>query len=263
MGAVGLTYLAHARQDDVRLTLRQDCQPRLGEAVLDLEESDALALLARRVFRGVSRHVAHGCDRARHGSCGCCEGACADRLLYACALGSAETPQAVLEYVRLCFEVGPAIAQMTSHPVVCRVDALARRVANECEHTRQFVRFSQCADGSLFARFSPNADTLPLVAGYFDARMGSERFCLLDPTHRVACLHAPGSPSQVVRLDGPTAAALERAFSPSDEELAVRELWRTFYQRVSLDFRSSEERGYDLRAKWMPKRFWAGLPELG
>lgn len=34
MGAVGLTYLAHARQDDVRLTLRQDCQPRLGEAVL-------------------------------------------------------------------------------------------------------------------------------------------------------------------------------------------------------------------------------------
>ena len=40
-------------------------------------------------------------------------------------------------------------------------DDLARHVLGECEHTRQFVRFSHMADGSYAASFSPGANTIP------------------------------------------------------------------------------------------------------
>lgn len=140
---------------------------------------------------------------------------------------------------------------------------LGRTVTNEVEKTRQFARFSHVADGSWMAVFRPAANTVPLVATHFAERMGTERFCLLDPTRGVAALHEAGERCcQVVRVDAQLASRMERELRLASDEPYVRALWKRLYGGLALEGRGPYERGYDLRTHWMPKRLWEGLVEL-
>ena len=266
LAAVGATYLAHADPALVRLERAEFCQPRIGEEVVSINVGDDLLVdLAQRVYLGFEARAARGCGRTRSGTCSSsCVQACARRLVFACANDAPDMPEVVHRYLRLGFALGAKVRDMLSHPTVTAFDALARHVSNECEHTRQFVRFSQMDDGSFFASFRPNANTIPLTSGYFAARMQKERFCLADPIHAVAAFHEPGKRGCVIsQLDSPLMELfLERGRATGDDERYVREMWRTFYASVALDGRDASQRGYDLRASWMPKRFWGGLTEL-
>lgn len=270
LGAIGIGYLAHANQARVRLEGRLACQPRLGETVVDTppDSSDDLVTLARRVYKGLERCVGEGCPHSKGGSCpSLCAGACARRIVYASASDDPAMPEAVHRYVRRAFEEGSRMRSLIADEQVVALDELARYVLGECEHTRQFARFSLLADGSLFAVFRPNADTIPLTAGYFARRMGQERFCIVDPVHRSAAFHdakakGRGRRYVVVRLDQASADQLAAAKELSPNEGLVRSLWKRFYESVALPGRDASQRSYDLRAHWMPKRFWAGLTEL-
>lgn len=227
-------------------------------------EDDACVALARRVWCGLERTVSRGCTLARDGACPFgCESACVRRVVYACANDAPETPEAVHRYVRLAFSEGAAVRRMITEPEVAAVMDLARYTLNECEHTRQFVRFSRMSDGGYVASFRPAADTLPFVAAHFAARMGTERFCLVDPAHGRALFHEPGARRAVcVRLERSIAADLAARDDLAGDEPYVRAMWQTLYQGLTLEGRGVAERGYDLRASWMPKRFWGGLTEL-
>lgn len=265
LAAVGAAYLAHADPDLVRLERRDLCQPRFGEEVVEVDEGERTVALARRVFDGFEARAARDCGRTRGGSCpATCDYACARRIIFACANDAPEMPEAVHRYLRLGFSRGVDVRDMLSHPDVVAFDALARRVSNECEHTRQFVRFSRLTDGSFFASFRPAANTVPLTSGYFAARMRQDRFCLADPTHGLAAFHEKGRRGcSVIALDDVLMERLlEQGQDVADEERYVREMWRTFYRSMELGGRDASQRGYDLRASWMPKRFWGGLTEL-
>jgi probable DNA metabolism protein len=258
--AVAATYLAHADASRLRLASAASFEPTLLERTVRVPEDPRLAI---RVYQGLERRCARGCPRAKGGRCGRgCEKACARRVVYACASDSPAMPDAVLRYVRRAFEAGPRIRDMLADPDVAPMEDLARSVANECERTRQFVRFSELKDGSFWGVFRPKADTLPLTSGYFAARMGTERFCLVDPVHATAALH--DRRLEVVRLDEALLSRLmeDGSHIPSSDERYVRAMWQSFYDAMELQGRRKEQRGYDLRTSWMPRRLWAGLPEL-
>lgn len=172
-------------------------------------------------------------------------------------------PEIVHRYLRLGFSVGPRVREMIADPRVAAFDGLARYVLNECEHTRQFVRFSHMSDGSYVASFSPKANTIPLTASHFAARMGTERFCLVDPMHQVAAFHEEGHKTcTLVSLDARLAQSLTNRHDLADDEPYVRAMWQRFYRGTGIPGRGRAERGYDLRMHWMPKRLWNGLSEL-
>lgn len=265
LGAVGVAYLARVDEEHVRLVSSTCAQPRLDENVVGpYAVDDRMLALSGRVWRGLFKKVAGGCPRAREGRCpGTCEGSCVSKIAYACAADDPSVPEAVHRYVRLAFKAGSAVANMPSHPAVVKIDSLARLVVNECERTRQFTRFSLLADGSYLASFRPKANTVPLVAGYFAKRMAPERFCLVDPVHCTAALHeAKARECQIVRLDQTLANELAARDDFSSDEQYVRAMWKRLYDGLTLEGRGKDERGYDLRASWMPKRFWGGLFEL-
>lgn len=249
LAAVGVTYLAHMRPDaPVRLARGGTCQPMLGERVVGCPaaSSDDAVALARRVLAGVRR--SSGGEAAR-------------RVVLACAADDGDMPEAVHRYVRLCFARGRNLPP--ADPRVLCLDDLARTVSNEVEKTRQFVRFSHVADGSWLAVFRPAANTVPLVGTHFAERMGTERFCLLDPIRGVAALHEAGRRHcETVRVDSQLAARIERDCRLATDEPYVRALWKRLYDGLTLDGRGAYERGYDLRTHWMPKRLWEGLTEL-
>jgi len=270
LGAIGISYFAHADEERIRIVSRGFCQQRFGELAVDApsEADDALVAVARRVYRGVERHVSTDCPRLSKGACpGNCVGACARRMVYAAASDEPAMPELLHRYVRLAFREGPRMRSLVAEDQVVQLDDLARAVLGECEHTRQFVRFSLLTDGSLIAVFRPKADTIPLTAGYFASRMAGERFCIVDPVHRSAAFHDSGKLGgrkgcTVIKLDQESADALAARHDLSSDEPYVRALWKRFYDSVTLPGRGASERGYDLRAGWMPKRFWSGLTEL-
>lgn len=264
LSAVGLGYLAHAPEGRVRLCPIDQCQPRLTEALVQMPDAlqDDSTALAQRVYRGFRRKLAQGCGRSVNGDCGrCCPGHCMRKVVLACANDDPQMPEALHRYLRLGFSVGHDIESMHQDPRVAQVEQLERYVSNECEHTRQFVRFSHYADGSYGAVFRPQANTLPLCASYFSRRMGTERFYLADPVHGVAVLHEPGRGHVVMRLDPTLMAQLQQRELAADEHL-MRTMWKRFYDGLELQGRGRQQRGYDLRTSWMPQRFWGGLTEL-
>lgn len=265
LAAIGVAYLARADEQRMRLAGSSHVQLRLGEhAVGPLGADEHMLALADRVWRGLGASVAKGCPNAREGRCpGRCTGACTAKIAYACAADEPSMPEAVHRYARLAFKAGPAIATMTTHPAVAELDSLALLVLNECKRTRQFARFSRLADGSYLASFRPKANTIPLVAAHFARRMGTERFCLVDPVHCMAALHeATGRRCHVVQLDQALADELAARGDLSSDERYVRALWKRLYDSLALGGRKKADRGYDLRASWMPKRFWGELVEL-
>ncbi|MDO4404486.1 MAG: TIGR03915 family putative DNA repair protein [Atopobiaceae bacterium] len=266
LAAVGIGYLAHAHAGQMRLASKHALQPQLGETALyapSAQEDDTVAF-ARRVLVGFAAKVARGCKRQKSGSCSAgCDAACVSRLVLACASDDTSMPQTVAEYLRLGFSVGPRVRTMIANPQVAAFNELARSVLAECEHTRQFVRFSHMADGSFAASFSAKADTVPLTAAHFAARMSTERFCLVDPRHQVAAFHDPSQKGcQIVRLDAALANNLANRQDFADDEHYVRAMWQRFYHRTTTPGRDKSQRGYDLRTSWMPQRFWDKLTEL-
>ena len=265
LAGVGITYLAHAREGQVRLASVRGLQPQLGEQVVRVPSaSDEVVGFAERVLAGFSRKVTQGCRKRRKGGCpATCDNACVRRIVLATASDSADMPELVHRYMRLGFAVGPKVRHLIADPRVAEFDALARSVLNECEHARQFVRFSHLADGSFVASFSTKANVIPLVASHFSARMGTERFCLVDPVHRVAAFHDSGQKGcQIVLLDAALARDLAHRNDLADDEAYVRAMWQRFYRGTTIPGRDRSQRGYDLRTSWMPQRFWSGLSEL-
>lgn len=252
MASVGAGYLAHVGEGALELCREDACQPRIGQEALDPLDDTArdVVALARRVLAGFRRTA--GREAAR-------------RALLACAADDARAPEAVHRYLRLGFAEPGALRSRATDARLLAVDDLARFVLGELEHTRQFVRFSHLSDDSWLAAFEPAANTVPLAAGHFARRMGPERFCLVDPRHRVAAFHERRhARCAVVRLDEGLARRLveREAGELAGDERAVRALWRRFYDRVSLPGREDCERGYELQTKYVPKRLRTHMTEF-
>ncbi|MDY3970312.1 MAG: TIGR03915 family putative DNA repair protein [Atopobiaceae bacterium] len=251
LAAIGVTYLSHADPHRARLVATDEAQARIGEKVIALGDEDdgSVVALAKRVYAGFER------------SCGT---TCARRVVLACAADESGMPEAVHRYLRLGFTEGKRLYEDVGAPEALAFAKLVQRVSSECEHTRQFVRFARLPDGTFVSVFEPNENTLPLVCRHFARRMKEDRFVIVDPRHLVAIFHEPGDATcAVVGLDEETAAMLASRVDETDErERLVQALWQRFYRAMELPGRGVTNRGYDLRASWMPKRFWHGLPEL-
>lgn len=251
LAAVGVTYLAHAEPHRVRLVATDEAQVRIGEIIVALEDEDddSVVALAKRVYKGFEK---------------CCGTTCARRVVLACASDESGMPEIVHRYLRLGFSEGKRLYEDVAAPEALAFAKLAQRVSSECEHTRQFVRFARLPDGTFVSVFEPNENTLPLVGTHFARRMREYRFVVVDPGHLVAIFHEPSDATcAVVGLDEDTAATLAARVDETDErERLVQALWKRFYRAMELPGRGAASRGYDLRASWMPKRFWHGLPEL-
>ena len=263
--AVGCVYLAHAAEKDVAFASNRDIQPRIGERVIDcpLTRDEATAAFARRVFMGYSHAVGVGARQSESRRLDGTQTSLLRHLAHACACDDPNMPQAVGSYLMMGFSMGPVSRDLISDPRVMAVDSLVRYADVECEHARQFVRFSRLADGGFGASFKPRANILPLVGTYFASRMRDERFYVVDPTHHTAILHCKGDGRCTpVSLDRELTGQLASLDTLANDERYVRAMWKRFYDSMELRGRGPRERGYDLRTSWMRNRFWEGLTEL-
>lgn len=125
-----------------------------------------------------------------------------------------------------------------------------RRLVNEAEHWKGFVRFADYG-GVLVGQIDPKARVLPLLRLHFCRRLPEEAFLLHDRTHREALFWAKGTwrirPVDRLDLDRPTQA-----------EAQCQQLWQRFFQAVSVGERENPA----LQQNNLPLRFRGAMVEF-
>lgn len=161
-----------------------------------------------------------------------------------------ERELAMLQFLRMGYQLGPKVVDMLSHDVVRKVTKAAQNMQSEAHFYREFLRFSEY-NGALVAIIEPKNFVLPITAPHFCDRFPSEQFLIYDKTHKCAFVYEKGVRSLIPleTLDLPEADA---------EEKMYRQLWKTFYNTIAIEGRINPK----LRMNNMPKRYWAQMTEF-
>ena len=236
LSAVFLAYERHERPEEI--VRSSDYQPRLGQDSL-LADTDYER--AQRVRRGVER----ACGRDAFNA-----------VMRASTCDGYRTGTVIFRFIEFALS-RPApqrsipILDDLANPVVGELVGLERRAVNECEKMRQFIRFSHLENGIWFARCNPNASVVPLVMGYFAARLNDQAFIIFDEAHGVAGVY-DGSGWSLVTADAVEAPAA------TCHDAEMQEAWKRFYDALSVDARYNPE----LRRHFLPVRLWRNITEL-
>ena len=221
----------YQKEEPLNITPEEEAQPTLLETVFVDTEPDK----AQRVLDSIPKKL--GRDALR-----------IVKLCYLSDLPDREL--ALLAFLRLGYQMGPAVLQMLTDVRVYKVVCAARSVSNEAHLLKGFTRFSQYG-GTLVAEIAPRNQVLPILGKHFRARMPGESFLILDQTHHMALAYSGGQ-CQMVPME-------QTQLPPPDQrEQFYRQLWTRFYDTVAIESRYNPQ----CRMTHMPKRFWGNMTEF-
>ena len=230
-------YERHETPEDI--VCEQSYQPRFGQSSFFVQTDFDRAL---RVRRGIEREAGTRAFGA---------------VMRAAANDDPQAGIIIYRFVRYVMDRHSgrnrrrSVLNDLANPVVADLIALERRVVNEEEKMRQFVRFSQLENGIWFARCNPNANVIPLVMRHFVERFNVQPFIIYDENHHVAGVYDGNDWSLV-------ADTIANVPSRTAADAEIEKLWQRFYDSLSLEARYNPE----LRRHFMPVRLWRNLPEV-
>lgn len=164
---------------------------------------------------------------------------------------------AIYETILLALACGDGQKVLLSlgEPCVYRIFELCRATNREACHHLEFLRFSELANGVLFAAIHPKDNVLPYLAEHFTDRLPMENFMIYDETHQTVAVHKA---SKKYLLADAADLDLDKIKRYSDNELEYRKLWLTFFDHIAIESRKNPH----LQMQMIPKRYWADTPEL-
>lgn len=156
----------------------------------------------------------------------------------------------MLRFLILANEYGNSVLSMLTNPVVNRLMKAVKHLNFECERYIQFIRFTDYS-GTLVSEIEPNNFVLPLIRDHFCQRLPNEVFLIYDSSHSMALTYKPYSSSII--------PASDISFdTPGEEEIVYQELWRMYYNVISVEGRYNPK----CRMSHMPKRYWKYMTEF-
>lgn len=156
----------------------------------------------------------------------------------------------IYAYLKLGWQIGPGILYWHTDPRVAKLESAVRSLANEEDHARGFLRFSDHG-GVLVAQLAPKNRLLPLLRPHFCQRYSTETFLIYDQTHKECLFHQEGQ-WRIIPVD-------EFQEAPPDEtERQFRALWRTFFRTVAIPQRENPA----LQRSHLPLRWRGNMTEF-
>ncbi len=256
-GILTCVFVAFATQADVQdICDGSRVQPRIGQSVVAVPTSMEAAT---RVQRGLVRTGGKASWYAVMAASACDDPDVGNHIhrfvRYAFSSGdtsACSTCSQKKTCAQPCERIKPdrVLSQLT-HPYVSPVLRMRKRVVNEMEKMRQFIRFQHVEGDLWFAKCNPSCSVVPFIMNHFGQRFNTQRFAIYDEVHHIVGVSEQGA-WQLVSTD-------EIAPPPiADDEAAMQDAWRCFYDALTIDARYNPE----LRRHFMPMRLWKNLPEL-
>lgn len=137
----------------------------------------------------------------------------------------------LLEYIILGFKMGPKIFLLHSQGIANKIKKLSRKVGFERHRFLGLLRFMDAGD-FLYALFEPDHDIIMSLAAHFADRLGNERFIIHDQKRKKAIICNHGQYG-LVDFD------MKIETRNNEKEMYFQELWRTYFNTVSIEFRKN------------------------
>lgn len=129
----------------------------------------------------------------------------------------------------------------------------SQMAGNEAEKFKGIVRFSELAEGMLYAPIHPTHHVLPLIVRHFQKRLSCEEWAIHDVGRHVAAYY-DGKRVTIVRVE-----SLKTDIAYSQDEEGFRQLWRDYYRHMAIRERNNPT----AQRSFLPKKYWAYLTEMG
>ncbi len=156
----------------------------------------------------------------------------------------------ILQFLLQGFAKGARVTDDFADPCVAKMVRAERHLQNEAHLLAGFIRFAEY-EGRLIATIRPKNFVLSLLAAHFADRYSQETFLIYDRTHEVALAYEQGR-AELVALDMAEMPEL------SQRERYYQELWKRFYQTITIEERKNPR----YRMRNMAKRYWENMVEV-
>ena len=179
----------------------------------------------------------------------CFDKRCMRDLDYILRAGEENNEQTAFAYLRVLANAKRPVRDRFANEAVFAANAVLKRVEFEIHRFHGFIRFTECANGVLYAPFSPDNDICDLLVPHFRARFPNLPFLLHDIKRKKAAAY-DGTHSFVLPLNRTDILLSEREYD-------YQALWKRYYEAVNIPSRARERqmRGF------MPVRYWQFLTE--
>lgn len=226
-----LTAFLQAFTDENAVLCSHASQLHLGETSVYVQTDEGRAIRAKERLRSFDKNFPH-------------------ELSFLLRSGEAGAEQTAFLYFRLLAERKRPVSQMLTSETVFRAREIIKRVGFEIHRFHGFIRFTECANGALYAPFAPDNDICDLLAPHFRARFPTYPFVIHDIKRKKAVFY-DGKNTFIAPLQ-------EASVVLSANEDNYQALWKEYYKSVNIPSRAREKqmRGY------MPVRYWQFLTEL-
>ena len=181
-------------------------------------------------------------------------------MLFVCWLSELKEVEMLLfNYICKTFIAKKSIELNFTDVDVLELLKIYKKVNNEAERIRQFVRFQKASDGTYFASIEPKYNVLPLSMDFFEDRFADQHWVVYDLKRKYG-LYYNLEKTEIVYFDNlpinKTTGKLH-ANLLSNDELDFQGSWRKYLQSITI----KERKNLKLQRQHMSKRFWKYLTE--
>ena len=156
----------------------------------------------------------------------------------------------IYRYLRLGWKVGSAVDRHLREEEVWTVQEASRKVEGEANRMLGLLRFRELKGGIYYAPMGPDHNIVSLIAPHFVDRLSDQQWMIHDVKRDIAAVYNT--------KDWAIAAVRQKqALSPDKDELEFQQLWKQYFQSITIQGRYHP----GLQRQFMPKRYWKYLVE--
>ncbi len=156
----------------------------------------------------------------------------------------------IYRYLRLGWKVGSSVDRHLCEKEVWMVQEASRKVEGEANRMLGLIRFRELKGGIYYAPMGPDYNIVSLIAPHFADRLSDQQWMIHDVKRDIAAVY--NTKDWVIAT-----VRQKQALSPGDEELEFQQLWKQYFQSITIQGRYHP----GLQRQFMPSRYWKYLVE--
>lgn len=137
--------------------------------------------------------------------------------------------------------------------VLCDIE---KQINNEICHCKEFLRFEELENGTLFGRINPKSAILPYMADHFEDRFSGEKWIIADTVHRTVLIHDVEQTTVYATMEDVNFDELQLTYSEDEE--TMQKLWKLFIDAIAIRERINP----NLQRQLLPLRFRKYMKEF-
>ncbi len=158
---------------------------------------------------------------------------------------------AIYRFIIYGLHIGEKILEHLTLPFMQTLFEIERNVNNEIYHWKEFLRFQELANGSLFGRINPKSALLPYLADHFSDRFSGEDWVIADTVHQTVLIHKKDQGCLYATMEEVDFDELSLEYSAAEKDM--QQLWKLFVDTIAIKERKNTNLQRQLLPLWFRK----------